>query len=178
MEMLTPERHGRLLADIDNIARTANVPKSMLFQSAAKYCDGAELEWLKRFPVHQREGRGLVLTGLHKPPPDLKMMAMAAALVRNYVDARVITVQSLLDQHEATKEMPNPTVLLIPNLYVRQGLKGMPAWKVQLIYDLLLSRFTTQRLSVVYVESLDAMQAEFGHLFVQHLQASYLLSER
>jgi hypothetical protein len=105
------------------------------------------------------------------------MMAMAAALLRNYIDARVITVQTLLEASEHHHEIPDPTVLLIPNLFVRQGGKGIPSWKMSLIYDLLLSRFTAGRVTVAYVEDMNLMAADYGALMAQHLKAGYLISE-
>lgn len=175
--MLTAEHHDRLIKNLDAICHTANVPKSFLNKSAKEFCIGGELDWLTHFPINQREGRGLVLLGKHTPPPDIKMMAMAAALLRNYIDARVVTVQTLLEAYESHNEVPDPTVLLIPNLYVRQGGKGLPSWKMQMIYDLLLSRFTAGKVTVVYVEDMKALAAEYGSLIVQHLEASYTISE-
>lgn len=175
--VLDPKTHARILADKENLARVANIPVSMLFESAKKYCDPAEIDWLTRFPVNRRMNRGLVLTGNHTPPPEIKMMAMTAALVRNYVDARVITAQALLQSIEDGKgEVPDPTVMFVPNLFVRHGGKGLPAWKVQILYDLLLSRFTAGKVSVLYVESMDAMGAEYGHTFTGHFEANYVFS--
>lgn len=174
--MLSQQYHSRILADIDNICRRANVPKKMLDQSAKEYCSGTELQWLTRFPFYQRKNQGLVLLGKHTPGPDIKMMAMASALLRNYVDARLLTVQGLLQDYENGGVAPDPTVLFVPNLFVRQGGKGLPSWKMQLVYDLLLSRFTSGRISVLYVEDLGAMAAEYGQLFAQHLEANYQMA--
>lgn len=172
--MLSPETHARIIADLDHICHTANIPKLMMYKSAKDFCSGKELEWLTRFPVHQRNNQGLVLTGKHNPPPDLKMMSMAAALLRNYVDARVVTVQSIISSIIDNEEPADPTVLLIPNLYVR-GQKA-PEWKMSLVYDHLLSRFTAGKLTVVYVEDLKSMGQEYGQLFVQHLESNYQLA--
>jgi hypothetical protein len=175
--MLSQEHHGRIIADIDNIARRANIPKSFLNRSAKEFCKGTELEWLKKFPANQRAGNGLVLLGTHEPAPDVKMMAMAAALIRNYVDAKVLTIQTLLDAQQRDLEVPDPTVMFVPNLFVRQGGQGLPAWKMQIVYDVLLSRFTNGRLSAVYVEDMAALGSTYGHLLVQHLESNYLVSQ-
>lgn len=175
--MLNNEHHDRLIKDLDNICRVANIPKQMMHKSAGEFLSVEEMKWLVSFPVQQRENRGLVFTGKHTPSPDIKMMAMTAALLRNYVDSRLITVQALLDAHEhRSGELPDPTVLMIPNLFVKQGGKGLPSWKMQIVYDILLSRFAAGRLTVAYVENLGAMGAEYGSLFIQHLETNYLVS--
>jgi hypothetical protein len=175
--VLDSVRHERILADIDNICSRAGIPKQMLSKSAVGICNITELNWLKKFPQFRAANTGLLLTGKHVPAPDIKMMTMAAVLLRNHIDARVITLQTLLDIHKGGNEVPDPTVLLIPNLYQRLGGKGIPSWQLQIAYDILLARFTAGKVSVVYSEHIDHMAAEFGSLLPAHLLANYVQSE-
>jgi len=176
--MLTAERHSRIIADRTSYARAAGIPEWMLEESATKYCDGKTLDWLRRYPVHRRSGRGLCMVGKFTPPPDTQMQAMAAALVRNCFDGRVMTAHMVLDYHERTHDVPDPTVLLVPNLFVRQAKAGLPSWKMAVLYDVLLSRFTMGRATVVYVEDMQGLASEYGALMAQHLEANYVIDAR
>ena len=73
-------------------------------------------------------------------------MAMAGALVRNFVDARVRTVEQLLDSPV------DATVMLCPNFHLL-GDKAMPQWRAQKLYDMLLDRYQRDLPSVVWSES-------------------------
>ena len=171
--MLT-EAHARLKADRINICRVANVPVTMLEKSATEYCKDPELQYLRKYPRYQREGKGLLLTGLHKPGADTKMQAMTCTFLRNFIDARVLTVQHLLDEHEEAGIFPDPTVLLIPNLFVVQTGKALTAWMTQLLYDLLLSRHVAGRMTIAYVEDMDGLGKVYGSYFKQHLAEHYI----
>lgn len=173
--ILDPVKHARMIAEADSICLTANIPKHYFLNVlAADVCgkDSPEVEWVKHYYANRAEARSLLLTGIHKIAPDTKMMAMAGGMLRNNIDARVIPLHSLLDSHKSG-EAPDPTVLLVPNLFVQSGGKGLTSWQSQMVYDLLLSRFTAGKLTVAYVQSLDGLAKEYGILFSQHLKTHY-----
>jgi len=174
--MLDAATHSRIIADISNVCRTANIPQNMLWQSATQYCSTVELDWLRHFNVNKKQGRNLLLTGNHMVVPEVKMMSMAAALIRNFKDARLVTVNTIVDAHDDKVEIPDPSIMFIPNLYVRQGGKSLPSWKAQIIYDVLLDRLASSKPVVAYVEDLEAMGKEYGNSFVQHFKAHYTIS--
>lgn len=166
-------RHARLLADLANICETANIPKSMIHQSAKEHCGPVEIDWLVNFNQYKEKGIGLLMTGL-VPMLDTRMMAITAALLRNFIDARMLPLNSVLDDKEKG-ELDQPTVLVIPNLFLRSFGKSLPAWKVQILYDVLLGRLVANKPTVVYVEDMSALEKEYGQVFVQHLHGHYKL---
>lgn len=173
--VLDPVAHARIIADVDAVVKRAGIPKAALSQSATDVCCGPELEWLRDYRKNAAAVRGLVLHGQPAaggPGPERKMIAICAALVRNYVDAQVRSLNAIVDGMEAG-ERPDCTVLLIPNLFVKQGAKTLPSWQMQKVYDLLLDRLTSSQITCCYVESLDALGAEYGMNFSQHLRDSY-----
>jgi hypothetical protein len=172
--VLSEKHHSRIIADKDNLCRIANIPVSWLDRTARSVCADGELDWLVRYPFYKRQGKGLLLTGKHTPPPETKMMAMVAALVRNYIDARLATIHDVIET--VGKGTDEASVLFIPNLFQRQGPKGIHPYKMQMVYDLLLSRVVNGKVSVLYVEDLAKFGAEFGTVFQQHLEANYLIS--
>jgi hypothetical protein len=173
MSLLDPVVHARLLADIEGVCAMANIPRHMLHSSASEYCGPSELEWLTNYPVNKASGKGLLMTGkFTNPSPETRMMAMAGAFLRNFVDARLIPLNSLLEMVEDKVDC-DATVLLVPNLYLRQGGKTLPSWKMQQMYDHLLGRLTAGKLTVLYVEDMQAMAAEYGPAFLGHLTDHY-----
>lgn len=174
-EVLDSVKHARLIANMAHIAETANVPQHMIRRSSKPYLSKAEMEWLVHFRAYQEKGQGMVLSGMQSIAPDLKMMAIAAALIRNFIDARVMPIGQVISLME-DDEMPSPTVLLIPNLYAQSVGKSLPDWKVQHVYDLLIQRVVAQKPTVAYVENFDLLGSVYGPLFAQHLQQHYKLA--
>ena len=168
VNVLTQEHHSRIIADLGNVCTTAGVQPRFMYQSMKEHCSGLEVEWVLHFKQHLATGLpGLVLNGVDHP--DTRCQAIAAALVRNYIDARVIPLNTVLEMHE-NGEMVSPTVLLIPNLYVHSVGKNLPSWKVQVLYDLLLARSVQSKPTVVYVEDLKATAATYGKPFADFLE--------
>jgi hypothetical protein len=166
--ILDPMVHGPLLADLAHVCETANVLPEFVRCSAKPFLTAAELRWVRYFKKHRKSGCGLVLTGKQAIPPEIKFQAIAGVLIRNYVDARVISVHTLLSLVE-DDELPVPTVLLIPNLYLASQSKALPAWRLHALHDLLIQRRCSAKVTVVYVEELTKMEIAFGPVFAQHV---------
>lgn len=163
MVVLDAIEHGRILADFDNVCATAGVQGRFLKESMTEYCSAVEVDWVKKFRQYRAEGcPGLLLEGVARP--DTRCQAIAAALVRNFLDARVIPLNTLMDLM-GDGGPPSPSVLVIPNLYTVASAKNMPAWRVGAVYDLLLNRATQSKPSVVYVENLKSLIGVYGAPF-------------
>lgn len=161
--------HQRLMADKVRVCEVAGLQPKYLLESMTTYCGDAEVEWVKHFPRHKAEGMpGLILTSMNNP--DARCQAICGALIRNYVDARVIPMNTLLEMHEAgAGEALVPSVVLIPNMFVATSGKGLPAWKVQILYDMLLARSTQSKQTVAYVEDFDGLTKLYGKPFADFL---------
>jgi hypothetical protein len=144
------DAHRRLVADQQQVCERSGVPWRYIEQSAVVHCQGTELAWLMAFHEHGRPG--LVLVGDRAID---RIMAIAGALVRNFVDARVRTAQQVMD------DPVQATVLLVPNLHTLES-KDLPAWKAEKLYDQLLDRFRQDLPTVVWVHSLQAVKADLG----------------
>jgi len=165
--ILNKDVHAGLLADIDGIAETAGVQPRFLHSSMTEHCGAAEVDWVKHFKRYRAEGLpGLLLDGIQKP--DTRCQAIAAALLRNFIDARVMPLNQVLELQKAG-HMPQPSVLLIPNLYILLPGKGLPPWQVQAIYDVLLHRAVKSMPTVAYVQDKDEMSKVYGIPFADFL---------
>ena len=66
---------------------------------------------------------------------------------------------------------------MIPNLYLCSLGKTLPAWKIQTLFDLLLSRYTAGHLTVFYVEDMQALAQDYGPMFAGHLNTVSIFSQ-
>jgi len=173
--MLDPVEHSRIIADEQQVCTTAGVQARFLRSSMTGFCGPDEVEWVKKFWQHHAEGMpGLVLEGISRP--DTRCQAIAGALVRNFIDARVIPLNTILNM-ASDGGVPSPSVLLIPNLFMSAMGKNVPAWRIQILYDLLLERSTQGKESVVYVEDLKSLVHVYGVPFRDFLEGFRLIHD-
>lgn len=165
--VLDPVRHRRLLDDIEHICAVAHVPQKFVAESMTSYCDSTEVDYVVNFRLYRTLHPGLLIHG--KPNAEERSMAICGAFIRNFIDARVVTLSKLLEYAESGN-VPDPTVMVIPNLYVASYGKTLPAWKVASVYDILISRWTANKPTIAVVESLPGLQQAYGLAFAQHLQ--------
>lgn len=171
--ILNSETHKRLIADMEHVCQTANIPASFVHRSMKGIVTQPEIDWVVNFNANRNNGvAGLMLVGVQNA--ETRMMAMCGALLRNFIDARLMPLNTLLALQEKDV-LPEPTVMLIPNLFLRSSGKsmGIPPWKIQVIYDVLLQRFTSGKPTVLFVEEQEGMAAAYGQVFAEHLSSHY-----
>lgn len=157
--VLDPVRHNRLIGDLDHIAAIAGVNPSFIKQSMLPHCDSAEIDYVTNFRLYRETVPGFLIVG--KSDTGTRCNAMAGALVRNFIDARAISLIKLLDAAEG-RDVPDPTVMLIPNFYMSSYGKTLPAWKIAAIYDILLQRQAENKPTVIGMDNYAAMQQSYG----------------
>lgn len=173
--IIQDERFDPLRRNLTKFCQTAGIPERFVHHSMSTLpgVTEQEMNWIRHFKRNLSSGvAGYVLVG--QDNPENRLMGAVGALLRNYVDARVITLASLLDYQEAGN-VPQCTALMIPNLYTDAGAKGLPPWKVQIVYDILLSRLTTGKATFGYVESMEGLAKAYGKFFADHLNTHYTM---
>lgn len=175
--ILDAKEHSRIIADFDRVCTQAGVQGHFLQKSMTEYCKAVEVDWVRHFRKYRAEGNpGLLLEGVERP--DTRCQSIAAALVRNYIDARVIPMNTLIDTIRDEGRAPSPSVLLIPNLFMMAtGKPSSVAWRVQAVYDALLERSTQGKPTVAYVEDLDGVATAYGKPFQDFLSRFTMVTE-
>lgn len=167
--------HARLIQDMEHICAVAGVPARYVEHSMVGVAQEPEIDWVKNFRQYRGEFSGLIFEGGSNV--ETRMMSICGALVRNFVDARLVSLGSIVpmkDGKEPLIDPQEPTVLLVPNLHVKtHGGKPLTAWQIQVLYDALLARMTSGKQSVFFVESLESVATDFGILFKEHLLSHY-----
>lgn len=180
--VLKKEVHHRLVASLDVIARQAMIQPRWIYTPLAETCGASEVDYVRRFKFHQHEGiAGLAIVG-EQPASSVenRMSAMAGALLRNFIDARVMTLGSFVEAAE-DDDVPLSSCVLIPNFCVgvspkaKGGSKG--AWQIASLLDALILRQTQGLQTVIYANSLEAIGTEYGVAVKNHVANHYAISK-
>ena len=97
-EVLDPKEHGRLVKEIESVAKRAGIPIQMVWTSMTKFCTEDEISYVRELRKKMNKGvLGLVYVGsaeAYKAIID-RMSAVAAACVRIYINAMVMNVNDV-----------------------------------------------------------------------------------
>lgn len=156
--VLVPERHQRLVDNLDYYAGRAGIAPEYVWTSIVGVLDDTEIRWLKN--VKNREDLGAVYTGLHEPPPEIRMCAAAGLLLRNFKTARVMTASEVVDA-VLTGDTPDPFALFITNLMDGRREKDFAA-RAQIIPDVVSSRVRRRRQTVMSFSNLARAREIYG----------------
>jgi len=173
--VLDEKVHGRLVQDIDRIASVANIPTNMILRSMSEFCSKSEIEWVKQIRTRSDDDKlNLAYVGEDsKTPIESRMMSVAGACLRNFIDARIFTVQEVIALM-AEHRMSDPSVLLIPNFFISKNQGGhISSWHISTLLGLLISRLAAKKVTVLYIDNLKMLELEYGKPFSQHIKSYY-----
>jgi len=157
--VLDPTAHHRLLEDAPRVLRRAGLSAAHmpgLWSPLSEACGGTERKWVAGLHTNVDKGiLGLLFAGKFKPPVEDRMVALTCCLLRNYVDARMVTL------HDVLADAPNPTVMLIPNFHTKGRLRP---YEVGNLTDVLVGRYKRGNHTVVGMPSWSEMEADYKDL--------------
>lgn len=168
--LIDEEYHQQLLADLHGVVRQAGITENYLWTPTSEYCGEGELA----FVMDLKEDDcplGMAYYGdLDGHPVNERMMAIAGACLRNYINAKVMTIYDVL---AALKDgdMPSPTVLLIPDFY--DG-GTVPDWQKNGLLGLLYKREQQGKKTVVYVRNKKGLTKEYGKPVAEHIHTKFV----
>lgn len=173
--VLDREYHKPLLDDVEAVARDANVPVKWVWTPMRDWCAPEEIEYVVGLRKKSMDGVcGMVYTGsAPKRPMTNRMMAVAGACLRNYVSARVCTLDEILHGCK-TGNLPRHTVVLVPNFFTGTAAESRVAeWQVGGLLSFLYGRQSAGQQTFLYVSSMDALGEAYGIPFLQHLRTNF-----
>lgn len=166
--VLQPDVHDRLVANLHGYAEDAMIAPHWICEPLAATVSAPVVDWVRQFRSHVGTPRtGLCLVGQtpHGASPESKCAAIAGALVRNFIRARVFTagqVIDLVEKHHA----PEATCLVVPNLYSGKSAgAALASWKVAVLLDALLERHLRGQQTVIWVSDLKGLTNDYGSGF-------------
>ena len=168
--ILDDDKHRMLIADMSNVCQQSGVPPKYIHTSMRNYCNDAECTWVAKYHSLNQTGKcGLLLVGQNI---ETRCLAISGALIRNYLDARVVTLQTVID------DGVDPTILVIPNFYISAiDTKPHPSWKVDQVYSILLERMSTGQQTILGVTSMNDLKMVYGDNVFNHLTKNYITVE-
>lgn len=177
--VLQKDHHERLVADLEGYARDAGILPHWIFRGLPDNMPSAERDYLRSFRRHTDHNvSGLVMVGDNeKGVVEARMAAMAGALVRNFIRARVMTLGAILDMLPK-QEMPHLQALLIPNFFLSKEQGGTVAtWQVNALFDYLVYRQSSGLQTVIYASDLSLLGKEYGMAFKSHVEVHFVKSK-
>lgn len=172
--------HVQLLSDIAGYTRTAGIPEHFVWTSANEYCGEDEIEYIGTIKksLNDRDGvnLGMVYLGdVEGAAINERMMAIAGVCLRNYINAKVMTVQAVLDGIKQGTMPTNVSVLLIPNFFSARADGGRIAeWEVANLLGLLYQRQQDGKHTILHVSNMKELGEEYGSSFKKHLQGKFV----
>lgn len=177
--VLQKDHHAQLVADLSGYAKDAGIQPLWICKALPSTISEQERTYLKGFRRHAEAGvSGLVLHGKNLTGEvESRMSAMAGALVRNFIRARVMTLGTMLDLL-AKGEMSDISALLVPNFFLSAAEGGTVApWQVNALFDYLTYRHVSGMQTILYASDLSLLGKEYGMAFKSHLDTHYLKSK-
>lgn len=163
--------HDRLLADIQYISEMSGVPARMIKQSSKGTLSDGLITYLKTFKRAAHEGfANAFLQGKLSKSPEVIMMAMAAVMLRNFIDARVMPLQTVLDNEEAAAKA---SVVLVPNFMNSYIGKPLASHQLQRLYSTLLDRMVSNKTTILYVQDLSMVEGYYGASIAEFIGHNY-----
>ena len=160
--VLHERTHEQLLVRLPGAAQRAGVPAEAICRHLQNYVDDEEREWVREvLRLRSAPPAGLVYVGRWRGGVDGRMDGIAGAMVRNFIDARVMQVR------RAIEEKPRSLVLLIPNFLPEQG--SMPGWEMGQAAELVLERIHGGLCTVLHVADMDNLKMAAGQGMVDTL---------
>ncbi len=169
--VLDREYHARLLAGLPRWAGTAGIPVEFVWTKMSQYCTQEEIDWVKN--MRTGKDQGLIYVGKSTIPVEDRMMAIAGACLRNYVDARLMSVQQVLAKLK-DDDMPECTVVLVPNFCMAKAdtVSAAP-WESAALLGWLYSRMSRGNKTILYVGDMKRLEAMYGESMAKHLTSHY-----
>lgn len=175
--VLVKEHHARLVANLEGYATDAGVQPFWLMTSMKDVCSAAEIEFVRTLNFARAANAKFSLAYLGhsaNAPVEMRMSAIAAAFVRNFMRARVMHLAHVLEIINAG-ETPDATVLLIPNFFFAAEEGGeIKSWLKVGLLDMLYARQAHQLPTVLGVSNMKMLDKQYGAQFRAFIEKHYV----
>jgi hypothetical protein len=180
-KLIDEEYHSQLLLDVAGYTRMAGIPERFVWSSLTEYCTNeAEVRYViglkQSLNKKDTEIIGMVYLGTPEGASvHDRMMSIAGACLRNYLNAKVMTVQDVISALKSESMPTNVSVLLIPNFFIGKDQGGHIAnWEISSLLGMLYKREQEGRHTVLYVSDQEELLAQYGDSFAQHIAKKFV----
>ncbi len=171
--ILNYKKHWRMVQNIGMYAEQSGIPEYFIYNTSEGILYSDDVEYLEGLGGQQAKGiSGAVFEGKNNFID--RMYCMVGVLTRNFIDARFITLQDLIKEIKAGNS-PKSKLICIPNFALDKSEGGNVAtWEMSNVLSWMLNSHSQGRQVVIYVESLDYINQQYGGVLRTHIDNHFL----
>ncbi len=170
---LTPEKHRALVERFDTYALVSGLGggnRRFIWEPLPEMTK-LELDALKKARRLPEFGKyGVLYVGGNSSLVVNRLMSITGCFVRNFVDARYVTIETAMKMFKAEGSVSGE-VVCIPNLYAKGSSLG---WQKGMMYDFLLHQMAEGKLIFAYAQDLEGVAFEYGQPAANHLLERFI----
>lgn len=169
--ILNYQDHWRIVQNIAMYAEQAGVPEYFIYHSALDVLGKKEQKYLADFTKLTDIGiSGGYYEGWGSNTNCIdKMYSMIGVMLRNYKDAKFITLQDLIFAIKNNNE-PKSRLVCIPNFALSKEEGGnVASWELSHVLSWILNHHSRGKQVVIYVEELDFIDQQYGGVLRTHI---------
>ena len=171
--ILNYQKHWRMVSNIGMYAEQSGIPEYFIYHTSEGILLPKDVEYLEKFSSHFINGiSGAVIESNHNFMD--RMYSMVGVLIRNFIDARFITLQDLIKEIKSGNS-PKSKLICIPNFALDKSEGGNVAtWEMSNVLSWMLNSHSQGRQVVIYVETLDYINQQYGGVLRTHIDNHFL----
>jgi len=159
--ILDPVKHARLILELERFADRAGIDPKWVWTSAVKELNQNLISYLRKCLVLAREKNQYGIVFIGKDDMTNVMSSMAGALIRSFVDGRLMSAQTIADL-VLEGEQPDATVLFCPNFFAAEEFGRFDNRKISALGDMLTYRVSRGLQTVIHVDDMAKFKQKFG----------------
>lgn len=171
--ILNYQKHWRMVQNIEMYAEQAGIPEYFIYNTSEGILLSKDVAYLEDFGRQFIKGiSGAVIESNHNFID--RMYSMIGVLTRNFIDSRFITLQDLIKEIKAGNP-PKSKLICIPNFALDKSEGGNVAtWEMSNVLSWVLNSHSQGRQIVIYVETLDYINQQYGGVLRTHIDNHFL----
>lgn len=176
ISILDKTYHKRLIEGMTDALRDANISERFIHTSLSQHASGPVLDYIRGFKQQTKIGNyGLLVCGYkYMNAPEEGMQAIVASLTRNFIRARVVTLQGFMDNDD--DDLQDYTALAIPNLLTGSK-SALPEWAFAGLADRLSYRKLKGRQTIMWATSMNEVETVYGTDITRALKRDFVVAE-
>lgn len=169
--VIDKQHHNQLLRKWPGLAARANIAEFWIERSVKDYCSDSVVKYLRNLRVLMGKGRGGLMLSESSVRSEDRCSVIAAACFRNYIDAKVMSLNEVLDVSRK-QGVPETSVILIPDFYVYDN--PLATWQIAALLSFLSQRHQKAKATIIYVRNLTGVRNTYGEEVYSHLKDLYV----
>lgn len=165
--VLNYDTHSRMIPNIEFYAKQAGIPEQFIYTASDKILTERDLKYLNSWGhLGEKNLCGAYFTKASERYIE-RMQMIVAVVLRNMIDAKVITVQNLVKELKNGNPVDSKLVC-IPNLCISKHQGGdIATWELSSVVGWLLQRQGLGYQTVVYIEDVKYIEAQYGTIIAE-----------